>query len=347
MALNFDPLTGNLVVTPERASYSKKSEAKAATKVPPTMRGIFTPFGYVNSATGENFSLGTFPVGLKDQIGPIDIKNQGRFTPYGFNPNVPAVQPGEYQKATRTTPIVTGLTPDGEVDRTQSDEYKATRARYDQLRKAGPEMVMTPEGFREKAVDYGLQEWAKMYPKLAERQQKGSFNPLMKQTFGYQTGEGPGQLPSGMAPDQETVMGDLGSRAQGEGGYDYEALMAERARRDMESPDPLVEQEMQQRRTADQARKATTAGMSGSALDRTDQFLTEFGPFFTPEQTGVKFPDPSGMTPGINPDFGKAYEMTPGINPNFGKANWYDYRTPGINPNPSNLEFINRFLLES
>lgn len=216
MALNFDPLTGNLVVTPEQASYSKKSEAKAAGKVPPTMRGIFTPFGYVNPATGENFSLGTSPVGLKDQIGPIDIKNQGRFTPYGFNPNAPAVQPGEYQKTTRTTPIVTGLTPTGEVDRTQSDEYKATRARYDQLRKAGPEMVMTPEGLREKAVDYGLQEWAKMYPKLAERQQKGSFNPLMQQTFRYQTGEGPGQLPSGMAPDQQTVMGDLGSRAQGE-----------------------------------------------------------------------------------------------------------------------------------
>jgi hypothetical protein len=61
--------------------------------------------------------------------------------------------------------------------------------------------------------------------------------------------------------------------------------------------------------------------MSGSALDRTNQFLTEFGPFFTPEQTGVKFPDPFsryGMTPGINPDAGK---------------NWDDYRTPGINPN--------------
>ncbi len=221
--------------------------------------------------------------------------------------NVPIYDRGAgqyvYDGAMRSTPLTSGLDKNGKVDRTQSDEYKATRARYDQLRKAGPEMVMTPEGLREKAVDYGLQEWAKMYPKLAERQQQGSFNPLMQQTFGYQTGEGPGQLPAGMAPDQQTVMGDLGSRAQGEGGYDYEALMAERARRDMQSPDPLVKQEIQQGLTAEQARKATTAGISGSALDRTDQFLTEFDPLFTPKQIGVKFPDPSGRTPGINPNY--------------------------------------------
>jgi len=197
-----------------------------------------------------------------------------------------------YDGAMRSTPLTSGLDKDGKVDRRQSDEYKATRARYDQLRKDDPE----------KALDYGLQEWAKMYPKLAARQQQGSFNPLMQQTFGYQTGEGPGQLPAGMAPDQQTVMGDLGSRAQSEGGYDYEALMAERARRDMQSPNPLVQQEMQQQATAAQADKATTAGVSGSALDRTEQFLTEFDPFFTPKQTGVKFPDPSGRTPGINPN---------------------------------------------
>jgi hypothetical protein len=210
--------------------------------------------------------------------------------------NVPTYDRGAgqyiYDGAMRSTPLTSGLDKNGKVDRRQSDEYKATRARYDQLRKDDPE----------KALDYGLQEWAKMYPELAARQQQGSFNPLMQQTFGYQTGEGPGQLPAGMAPDQQTVMGDLGSRAQGEGGYDYEALMAERARRDMQSPDPLMQQEMQQQATAAQADKATTAGMSGSALDRTDQFLTEFGPFFTPKQSNVRFPDPSGRTPGINPN---------------------------------------------
>jgi len=176
--------------------------------------------------------------------------------------NVPTYDRGAgqyiYDGAMRSTPLTSGLDKNGKVDRRQSDEYKATRARYDQLRKDDPE----------KALDYGLQEWAKMYPELAARQQQGSF----------------------------------GSRAQGEGGYDYEALMAERARRDMQSPDPLMQQEMQQQATAAQADKATTAGMSGSALDRTDQFLTEFGPFFTPKQSNVRFPDPSGRTPGINPN---------------------------------------------
>jgi hypothetical protein len=180
----------------------------------------------------------------------------------------------EPQPPTTPTPIVTGLTPTGEVDRTQSDEYKATRARYDQLRNAGSEMVMTPEGPREKAVDYGLQEWAKMYPELAARQQQGSFNPLMQQTFDYQTGEGPGQLPAGMAPDQETVMGDLGSRAQGEGGYDYEALMSERARRDMQSPNPLMQQEMQQQATAAQANQGMEP--TESVLKKTDAFLNPY-----------------------------------------------------------------------
>jgi hypothetical protein len=170
----------------------------------------------------------------------------------------------EPQPPTSPTPIVTGLTPDGEVDRRQSDEYKSTRARYDQLRKDDPE----------KALDYGLQEWAKMYPELAARQQQGSFNPLMQQTFGYQTGEGPGQLPAGMAPDQQTVMGDLGSRAQGEGGYDYEALMAERARRDMQSPDPLMQQEMQQRTTAAQANQGMEE--KESVLKKTDAFLNPY-----------------------------------------------------------------------
>lgn len=185
----------------------------------------------------------------------------------------------EPQPPTSPTPIVTGLTPDGEVDRTQSDEYKATRARYDQLRKAGPEMVMTPEGLREKALDYGLQEWAKMYPELAKRQQEGSFNPLMQKTFGYQTGEGPGQLPAGMASDQRTVMGDLGSRAQGEGGYDYETLMAERARRDMESPDPLMHQKIQQGLTAAQANQGmepTESVLKKSPLEKTDAFLNPY-----------------------------------------------------------------------
>jgi len=182
----------------------------------------------------------------------------------GQTAQVYAVQPP-------VTPIVIGLTPTGEVDRRQSDDYKSTRARYEQLRKAAPEMVMTPEGLREKALDYGLQEWARLNPTLAKRQQ--STNPLMQQTFDYQTGLAPDQIPGGMAPDQQIVMGDLGSRAQGEGGYDYGALMAEAAQREMKSPDLLEEQKLRQSLTAGQADRATTAGMNSSISKRVEDYL--------------------------------------------------------------------------
>lgn len=288
---------------PIRGAVSANPVVAGLQNITKALGGYAQPDLYPAQLGGKNVLVG----GPGSQLMPVNVGGQTLYplksgdrviyrstsetTPQNTFLRQEASKP-EPEPPTTPTPIVTGLTPDGEVDRRQSDEYKATRARYDQLRKDDPE----------KALDYGLQEWAKMYPKLAARQQQGSFNPLMQQTFGYQTGEGPGQLPAGMAPDQQTVMGDLGSRAQSEGGYDYEALMAERARRDMQSPNPLVQQEMQQQATAAQADKATTAGVSGSALDRTEQFLTEFDPFFTPKQTGVKFPDPSGRTPGINPN---------------------------------------------
>jgi len=69
------------------------------------------------------------------------------------------------------------------------------------------------------------------------------------------------------------VMGDLGSRAQGEGGYDYGALMAEAAQREMESPDLLEEQKLRQLFTAKQADKATTAGMNRRISDRVEDYL--------------------------------------------------------------------------
>ena len=161
-----------------------------------------------------------------------------------------------------TPALVTGLDSTGAVDRRQSDEYKSIRAQYDQARKELPAA---------EARDKGLELWAQANPELAARLQKPTSNPLMERTFGYQTGQGPGQIT--MAPDQETVMGDSGSRAQGEGGYNYEALMAERARRE-QSPSPLVQQEMQQQATADQAAQATTAGMS--TADKADELVKRF-----------------------------------------------------------------------
>jgi len=174
-----------------------------------------------------------------------------------------------YDGAMRSTPLTSGLDKNGKVDRTQSDEYKATRARYDQLRKAGPEMVMTPEGLREKAVDYGLQEWAKMYPQLAAKQEAakyGTFNPLMQQTFGYQTDEAPDQV------QRQMMIG--GQRYD----VDPEAIQyqidQQRAQRDIQSPNPLVQQEIQQQATAAQANQGMEE--KESVLKKTDAFLNPY-----------------------------------------------------------------------
>ena len=80
--------------------------------------------------------------------------------------------------------------------------------------------------------DMGLAMWQERYGKTAMGNPGGaigSFNPLMQSTFGYQTGMSPGDVaqtitnPSvvpvspGEAPYQ---MGDLGTRATSETGYD-------------------------------------------------------------------------------------------------------------------------------
>ena len=107
--------------------------------------------------------------------------------------------------------------------------------------------------------DKNMQAWAKENPMLAQRE-------YLK----FQKRQAAG-MP--LAPDQENVMGDSGSRVQGEGGYDYEAYMAERARRE-QSPIPLVQQEMQQQDIPDQAENVRTAGMN--AVDRVNEFVKRF-----------------------------------------------------------------------
>jgi len=239
-----------------RRLYGGSGDIGAEGRVAPAIKGGLPGIVDVDLRTGKGVSSTFRRPDMETSNVPIYNRGAGQYV---------------YDGAMRSTPLTSGLDKNGKVDRTQSDEYKATRARYDQLRKAGPEMVMTPEGLREKALDYGLQEWARMNPTLAKQQQ--STNPLMQQTFGYQTGLAPDQIPGGMAPDQQVVMGDLGSRAQGEGGYDYGALMAEAAQREMESPDPLEKQKLQQLLTAKQADKATTAGMNPSISERVENYL--------------------------------------------------------------------------
>ena len=156
------------------------------------------------------------------------------------------------------TAIVRGLTPTGEVDRTQSDEYKSIRAQYDKARKELPAA---------EARDKGLELWAQANPVLAQKLQEqaylaplekgpdgmrtATYNPLMQNTFGYQRGQAPGQF-------QPNYEGEELIQAYGQS----------------QNPDPLVQQEMQQEKTAEQAAQATTAGMS--ARDKADDLINRF-----------------------------------------------------------------------
>ena len=263
---------------PIRGAVSANPVVAGLQNITKALGGYTQPDLYPAQLGGKNVLIG----GPGSQLMPVNVGGQTLYplksgdrviyrstsetTPQNTFLRQEASKP-EPQPPTSPTPIVTGLTPDGEVDRTQSDEYKATRARYDQLRKAGPEVVMTPEGLREKAVDYGLQEWAKMYPQLAAKQEAakyGTFNPLMQKTFGYQTGEAPDQV------QRQMMIG--GQRYD----VDPEAIqyqVDQQRAAEMGSPNPLVQQEMQQEATADQAAKATTAGMNRPIADRVEDFL--------------------------------------------------------------------------
>ena len=106
-----------------------------------------------------------------------------------------------------------GVTP---IARREDDQYRQLLSQYGALAKAGKQ---------EEAEKLGMEIWQQKYGKTSMGSQGGAigtFNPLMQQTFGYQTGEAPVQR--SVAPDEQTAMGDLGSRAQSEGGYTMEAF---------------------------------------------------------------------------------------------------------------------------
>lgn len=142
---------------------------------------------------------------------------------------VPAgtVQPG--------AAIVSGLTPTGEVDRSQSDEYKSQMAQYRNL---------ISQKKTQEAEDLGMKIWMDKYGKTPMAQTGGAvgaYNPLLAKMF-PDTGGYAGTF----EPVEEFQMGDLGTRAQGEGGYTMESL------------NPMAVQAAQQAATADQADMATT-----------------------------------------------------------------------------------------
>lgn len=196
---------------------------------------------------GYKAADGTFQ--LRGDMESEDIPVYNKETGYVYDNKAPLVSP---------TPIVRGLTPTGEVDRTQSDEYKSMRAQYDKARKELPAA---------EAVEKGLELWAQAHPVLAQRLQEkdyvaplekgpdgmrtATYNPLMQSTFGYQRGQAPGQF-------QPNYEGEELIQAYGQS----------------QNPDPLVQQEMQQEATANQAAQATTAGMS--ARDKADDLINRF-----------------------------------------------------------------------
>lgn len=135
--------------------------------------------------------------------------------------------------------IVQGLTPTGEVDRTQGDEYKSQMAQYQNLIKQEKQA---------EAKDLGMKIWMEKYAKTPMAQAGGAigaYNPLLAATFPETKG-----FAGTFATPEEVQMGDLGTRAQGELGPTMETL------------NPLVSQAAQQEATATQADMATTAGMS-------------------------------------------------------------------------------------
>ena len=131
--------------------------------------------------------------------------------------------------------IVTGLTPSGTVDYSQSDEYKNQLAQYQNLIKQEKQA---------EANDLGMKIWMEKYGKSPMAQAGGAigaYNPLLATTFPETSG-----YAGTFATPEEVQMGDLGTRAQGETGPTMESL------------NPLATQAAQQAATAAQADKATT-----------------------------------------------------------------------------------------
>lgn len=167
----------------------------------------------------------------------------GRVMPSGsvVEPFVPAAKPAAVPAGiVQPAAIVSGLTPAGEVDRSQGDEYKSQMAQYRNL---------IDKKQQQEAEDLGMKIWMEKYGKTPMAQAGGAvgaYNPLLAKMFpdtkGYPT----------FVPAEDTHLRDLGGSAQGEFGPTMESLGL------------LNKQAAQQEATAAQADMATTAGASAS-----------------------------------------------------------------------------------
>jgi len=172
--------------------------------------------------------------------------------PTGAAVVVPAAPAFASVPAGTVTPgaIVTGLTPDGTVDRSQGDEYRSQLAQYGSL--IGQKKT-------QEAEDLGMKIYNQKYagsPMLQAGGAVGAYNPLLASMFPDTKG-----YAGTFAPQEEYQMGDLGTRAQGEMGPTMESL------------NPVAAQAQQQAATAAQADKATTAGVKIPVRNRVQAFL--------------------------------------------------------------------------
>lgn len=219
----------DLIAPPGYVARGPFGSRAASAATMPTVTGFVGPtqdvyeqpgVGFFDRRSGRFLSAGS---GSTPSAAPV-------VTPAGV------VQPGA---------VVMGLTPAGTVDRAQSDEYKSQLAQYQNLIK---------EQKQQEAEDLGMKIWMEKYSKTPMAQTGGAvgaYNPLLASMFPETKG-----YSGTFAPVEEIQMGDLGTRAQGEGGPTMESLGL------------LDKQAAQQDATAAQADMATTAGMSAGERAR-------------------------------------------------------------------------------
>jgi hypothetical protein len=231
---------------PQRASTifvpaaKPKSYLEIASETPQQASTIFVPAAttqmpsYVDTATqaSQASPLFRFPTKAKQNAPVQRPAPKPAAAPASATVFAPVSLPAG--TVTPGATIVMGLSPTGEVDRSQSDEYKSQLAQYRNL---------IAKEKQAEAEDLGMQIWMQKYGRTPMAQAGGFIgakNPLLAATFPETQG-----YPA-FVPSEELAEGDLGKRAQGELGPTMESL------------NPLAQQAAQQAATADQADMATT-----------------------------------------------------------------------------------------
>jgi hypothetical protein len=166
--------------------------------------------------TGDNYGWQSGGAAAKAGLLGSEVVGDAAFNPssvYGSAPPAPVLPAASASPADRAY--------QQEVSRVaQLTAQDPELQRYETARKA----AKTQEEMNS-VRDMGMQMWQEKYGKTPMGQPGGAvgtFNPLMQKTFGYQTGNpSTAPMPPGDAPIQ---IGDLGSRAMADTGYDPAAF---------------------------------------------------------------------------------------------------------------------------